>query len=202
MKHLYENIENIYIKGGPDILTEAITNIDLMLQNIAGGTEQLAGILLKYSNSNKGYRYQAVINTLCVLRAVLSQASLEMNQMQNEVVLFQNKIYRYEGLAETGVSPNEYLVREIMVDVDTSSTQFSRDEMIEVHASLTAYSEAIRYYTGDMVTAKNQLGAYWIDPQYNDFSDYIDEVVNYIESALKDFDDYVLALQDAIKELS
>lgn len=201
MKHLYENIENIYIKGGPEILTEAITDIDITLQNVTSGTEQLAVILLKFSNTNKGQQYQRVVNTLRELRKILFQASFEMNQMQNEVVQYQNKIFRYEGLTESAAHPNEYMVREINVDVDVTSTQFSGIEMTEVQESLAAYSEAVRYYIGNLVTSKNQLGTYWQDPQYYDFSDYIDEIVKQIEDALKDFDDYVQFLQEAIKEL-
>ena len=144
MKHLYENIDNIYLKGGPDILTDAITDIDITLQNITAGTEQVAVILLKYSNSNKGHQYQTLINTLRDLRNVLFQASFEMNQMQNEVVRFQNKIFRYEGLSESAAVPNEYMVREINIDVDVFSTQFSRAEMVEVQEALAARARRSR----------------------------------------------------------
>ena len=105
MRKLYENIEDIYIKGSPAELTTIITAMDISLQNISEGTEQLAAKLIKYSESNKGTQYEKVISTLIALRDVLYQASVDLNGMQNEVVEYQNKIFRYEDMMELARLP-------------------------------------------------------------------------------------------------
>ena len=95
MRKLYENIEDIYIKGSPAELTSIITSMDISLQNISEGTEQLAAKLVKYSDSNKGTQYERIVARLLALRDVLYQASVDLNGMQNEIVAYQNKIFRY-----------------------------------------------------------------------------------------------------------
>ena len=50
MRKLYENIEDIHIKGSPAELTEIITAMDISLQKISEGTEQLTLKLIKYRN--------------------------------------------------------------------------------------------------------------------------------------------------------
>ena len=54
MKKLYENIEDINIKGGVEQLSEMVRAMDISLQNIADNTDRLVGYLIKYSVSNKG----------------------------------------------------------------------------------------------------------------------------------------------------
>ena len=63
MKKLYENIEDINIRGGVDQLSEVVRAMDISLQNIADNTDQLVGYLVKYSASNKGAQYEKVVST-------------------------------------------------------------------------------------------------------------------------------------------
>ena len=92
MKKLYENIENIHIKGGIGQLSEVVKVMDIALQNIADNTEQLTGYLSKYSASNKGVQYDKVVKTSLRLRDELFRTSQELNDMQNQIVIYQNKM--------------------------------------------------------------------------------------------------------------
>ena len=47
MKKLYENIEDIYIEGNPENLTELITDIDNDMQAISNDTEQLTYFVIR-----------------------------------------------------------------------------------------------------------------------------------------------------------
>ena len=131
MKKLYENIEDIHIKGGVGQLSEVVKAMDMSLQNIADNTEQLTGYLAKYSSSNKGAQYEKLVNTSFRLRDKMFQASIELNEMQNQIVAYQNKIYRYEDMSENAAPPNPYLVTKRQVNVDTSVVQFNRSDMID-----------------------------------------------------------------------
>ena len=92
MKKLYENIEDIYIEGNPENLTELITDIDNDMQAITNDTEQLTYNLIKYSEVIKGVQFKNTLDTVLVLSDTLSEASRELNRMQNEIVEYQNRI--------------------------------------------------------------------------------------------------------------
>ena len=202
MRKLYENIEDIYIKGSPAELTSIITAMDISLQNISEGTEQLAAKLVKYSDSNKGTQYERIIAKLLVLRDVLYQASVDLNGMQNEIVAYQNKIFRYEDMPELASAPNTHMVQRINIRVEVSQVQFNLAEMMSVSAELRNYSEAIIYHTQNLLDSKEQVATIWLDSQYTIFAQFIDDVCKEIIDALKSFDEYVLVLEEKIKELS
>lgn len=202
MRKLYENIEDIYIKGSPAELTSIITAMDISLQNISEGTEQLAAKLVKYSDSNKGTQYERIVARLLALRDVLYQASVDLNGMQNEIVAYQNKIFRYEDMAELASTPNPHMVQRINIHVEVSLVQFNLAEMMSVSAELRNYSEAIVYHTQNLLDSKDQAATIWLDSQYTIFAQFIDDVCKEIISALKVFDEYILVLEEKIKELN
>ena len=202
MRKLYENIEDIHIKGSPAELTEIITAMDISLQNISEGTEQLTLKLIKYSETNKGTQFDRVRVKLVTLREVLYQASVDLNGMQNEIVAYQNKIFRYEDMAELASVPNPHMVQRININVEVTSVQFNLSEMMTVSAELKNYSEAILYHTRQLAEKKNQAGSIWLDSQYDLFAQFIDDVCSEIIDGLKLFDEYILVLDEKIKELN
>lgn len=203
MKRLYENIEDINIKGGVGQLSDVVTAMDISLQNIAENTERLVGQLNRYSVSNKGAQYGKVVDVSMRLREVLFRASQDLNDMQNQIVVYQNKIYRYEEMTVDARKPNPYLVtRNQNVNVETSTIQFDRNDMQNVAAMLRNYSEIVYYHAKNIVDKKNAIASIWRDSQYNDFAEFIDGVMRRIGEALSIFEDYVLYLEDKIKELS
>ena len=201
MKKLYENIEDINIKGGVEQLSEMVRAMDISLQNIADNTDRLVGYLIKYSVSNKGVQYKKVVNTSLHLRDEMFEASIDLNDMQNQIVEYQNKIYRYEDMAESAQRPNPYLPTKRQINIDTSIVQFSRSDMLDVAAALRNYSEVVFHHIKTINEKKNTLGAVWRDTQYNDFADFIDEVTKNVVDAIKLFEDYVIYLEEKIKEL-
>ncbi len=202
MRKLYENIEDININGCPSDLTTVISAMDISLQNISDGTEQLTAKLIKYSESNKGTQFERVIRRLVNLSDVLYQASVDLNVMQNEIVAYQNKIFRYEDMAELATVPNPHMVQRININVETYVVQFNRAEMMSVAAELQNYRDAVFYHVRNLVENKNQVGSIWHDSQYKIFAEFIDEICNEIVDALKLFDEYILVLEEKIKELS
>ena len=202
MKKLYENIEDINIKGGVEQLSEVVRAMDISLQNIADNTDQLVGYLVKYSASNKGAQYEKVVKTSLRLRNEMFDASVELNDMQNQIVAYQNKIYRYEDMAESAQRPNPYLVTKRQISVDTSIVQFNRSDMLNVAAVLRNYSERVYHHIKTINEKKNAIAAVWRDTQYDDFAEFISEVTKNVVDAIKLFEDYVIFLEEKIKELN
>ena len=146
MKRLYENIEDINIKGGVSQLSEMVTAMDISLQNMAENTEQLTMQLIRYSASNKGTQYEKVVNTTLKLRDELYQASIDLNEMQNQIVAYQNKIYRYEEMSESAIKPYPHLVnRNQNINAETAVVQFNRTEMMNLAALLNNYGEKVMH---------------------------------------------------------
>ena len=201
MKKLCENIEDINIKGSVSQLSEVVREMDVSLQNIADKTEQLTGYLEKYSSSNKGLQYQRVVDTSFRLRDEMIQASIELNELQNQIVAYQNKIYRYEDMSENAPAPNPYLVTKRQVNVDTSVTQFRRSDMIELVAALRNYSEQVYNHIYRINQKKNNIAYFWMDTQYDAFADFIDIITKKIVDAIKVYEEYVIYLEEKIKEL-
>lgn len=202
MKKLYERIEDINIKGGVDQLSEVVRAMDVSLQNIADNTDQLVGYLVKYSASNKGAQYEKVVKTSLELRDEMFEASVELNDLQNQIVAYQNKIYRYEDMAESAQQPNPYLVTKRQISVDTSIVQFNRSDMLNVAAALRNYSERVFHHIKTINDKKNSIASVWRDTQYNDFAEFISEVTKNVVNAIKVFEDYVIYLEEKIKELN
>ncbi len=201
MRKLYQNIEDIYIKGSPAELTSVITAMDISLQNISEGTEQLAGLLLKYSESNKGTQFAKAKERVVSLREVLYEASVELNSMQNDIVAYQNKIFLYEDMAELASSPNPHMVERININVEVTSVKINRAEMMALVAALRNYCEAIVYHTKNLVDSKDNAAAIWLDSQYCIFAQFIDDVCAEIVNALEILEDYAIMLEERIKEL-
>ncbi len=202
MKKLYQNIEDINIKGGVDQLSEMVSAMDVSLQRIADDTDKVLNFLAKYSSSNKGQQYEKVVTTALRLRDELFDASLELNDMQNQIVEYQNKIYRYEDMSANAKQPNKYMITKRNVSVETDAVQFRLNEMIQVAAALNAYNDQVYHSIKEINSKKNAIAMFWMDSQYKDFSDFIDSITRSIVDGLRVFDEYVKVLEEKIKELS
>lgn len=201
MRKLFDHIEDIHIKGTAAQLTRAVTAMDDSLQDIASATEQLAGYLLRYSNTNQGIQFAKAVEAVVKLSKILFDASLELNEMQNEVVRYQNKIYRYEDMSQSAAKPNKHTVQKVNISMVSTSVQFSMTDMANLVKSLESYFGYVLQQGNTLVNKKNQLAGIWLDSQYKTFSDFIDEVVGVMKQALKKLDEYRMHLDAKLKEL-
>lgn len=202
MKRLTINIEDIYIKGGPVHLTEVITSIDNSLQKLSQATEDATILVNKYSSSNKGQQYQKMTSALAVLSNRLYEASVDINNMQNEIVNYQNKVLRYEGQSESAVLPNKITIERAHIEVDVADVKFELIEMNEIKNGLNSYSATIFYGMQDIVKQKNDIGQIWLDTQYKTFAEFIDELNMDTLMSVKTFGEYLEYLEERIKAVS
>ena len=201
MKKLYERIEDINIKGGVELLSEVVTVMDIALQNIAAYTDKLVKHLVKFNATNMGKRYENVVSNSLRLRDDLFDASFQLNDMQNQIVAYQNKIYRYEGMAELAEKRNPYLVTKADVTVTNSGIQFNKTDMIELVTLLRSYSEGVLNQLRTIKEKKEEIAEVWQDSQYKDFAEFVDRVIRKVFGTIKIFEDFVLELEARIKGL-
>ena len=148
------------------------------------------------------YPYLDKNKSLVSLRSKLYDASLQLNEIQNEIVLYQEKVMRYEGLPGSATIPNKYLVSRANIHVDTTEVQFNRSEMIDLQNRLNSYCEMIYYGIQDIVRGKNEIAQVWLDTQYNDFSEFVDEINMETLKSLEVFREYLEYLDTVIKEVT
>ena len=201
MKKLYERIEDIHIKGGIGQLSEVVTVMDMALQNIAGYTDKLVGYLVKFNITNMGKRYENVVTYSLRLRDDLFDASYLLNDMQNQIVAYQNKIYIYEGMAEWVEKPNPCLITKTDVTLTNSGVQFTKRDMIELVTLLRSYSEGVLRQLNTIKDKKDSIAAVWLDSQYNDFAEFVSGVIKKVVGTVKIFEDFVNDLEERIKGL-
>lgn len=202
MKKLYENIEDIFIEGNPENLTELITDIDNDMQTITNDTEQLTYNLIKYSEVIKGVQFKNTLDTVLVLSDTLSEASRELNRMQNEIVEYQNRIFRFEEMNSFASVPNKYIVERVMISADSLVRKYEVSELISLVQNLNDYSLNVSNFVREILDAKDNVSAIWRDSQFLLFSDFIDDICVEISNALKKFDAYAVYLDEKIKELN
>ena len=202
MKRLFVNIDDIYIKGSPTALADIISHMDASMQTIAEATQQLLDNLARFCASNKGERIRKTIEFTTQLRDVLYDASVELNEMQNQIVLSQNKILRYEGMRQMAAHPQPHLVSKKQIHARVGATEFHLAEMTALVTEMTRYQEAVVRHTRTLQAGKSQAAAYWADSQYRNFSEFIDGVCMTIVQALKRFEEEKAMLESKIKELS
>ena len=73
---------------------------------------------------------------------------------------------------------------------------------MDVSNALDEYSDAVYYRLQSLVDNKNGIASIWLDSQYTDFAQFIDEIVSKSVESLKVFDEYILYLNEKIRELS
>lgn len=199
MKKLYVNIEKVKITGGPKELYSLINITDMSLKNMSEKTKKMIEFLSKYSESNKGIQFEKLINSTILLRDDLSDASYEINDMLIQVVKFVNKLNQYEDSNETLPLPEQYTIPKCYVSSDVRSFQFGYDEMLEVERECRTFREDIYLSIKNVNTKKNNIASIWMDPQYDDYSDFIQDITSKIVTALKAYDEYLQYLDSKIK---
>ena len=202
MKKLYINIEEIKIKGRPHLLTQPVSDIDERMQAIAQATECIKGIMFKFSGTNQGIQYQKACNAVCELSKELYGASETLNDVQCQIVKFENKCHNYEEESELAVKPRRHSVKVVKVSSNTSEIEFHKAEMITVKNALENYTRGVREQCKILRANRDSIGRIWTDRQFKDFSTYIDDVCAVVETGCKQLDEYKIHLNNKIKNLA
>ena len=201
MRRLFNSIERIQITGDLGQLSGLVRDIDRSLQNIANGTERLMEYLSRYSATNAGRQFEKMAEAASALGRELCQASMAINQMQRDICTYENKIRRFEGLSESAEMPNLYLVSPRRITVDERRTVIDLAEMRFLLQLLVEYSDIVEKYRSEICEKRDAISDIWRDPQYLNFSAFIDEVNDTIIKANVKFGNYIEYLRNRIQAL-
>lgn len=202
MKKLHLNITNIHIKAkDPGVLSTLIADIDKQLQNLVVATDTAKSLVIKYSGNNNGNQYENACKSLQLLSHHIKECTTTINDLEMQVVAFQNKVYRFEGSNKTAPTPKKYTINEAKVNTNLAKVQYGTNEMKVVSIGLSQYCERARSVIKGILMARNRIGTVWVDPQFKDFSSVIDSVQVVAEKHIKELESYVVYLNTRIKEL-
>ncbi len=202
MKRLYENIEDIHIKGSISQLSQLVTNLDLNLQDISNKTDELYNWLVKFSGSNAGRQFEKVVEESLSLRDYLYDAATDINQMQNDIAAYQNKIARFEDNNEYADAPNPLMLsKNKHVNVKTDKVEIKKNEMNQLLRALKAYRSYIDKNAKEIDRKSREIGVVWQDSQYKDFMNYIHDIFRRINECIKKFEPCIQELEEKIKGL-
>ena len=202
MRILRVNIEDIHIRGNISQLSEVVTSIDDVIQRISQETESIMSVILRYSSSNSGKQYEKMAETMMALGNFLYDSSLQINMLQNEIVEYQNKVMRYEEVSFIGAAPKKLLIQRANLDLKSKDIKFELNQMNSLVAGLSKYSASVYYQMQELIKLKNDASHFWVDSQYREFAEFIDEISMKTMDSLKSFGEYVDYLKQKIKELS
>lgn len=202
MKQLFVSIEDIHIIGSANDLSEIVTVMDQSLQVIADYSEQLTGILHRYSSTIKGKQFQNTVETAKQLREEVYKAAVEMNNMQNQIVEYQYKINRFEDEVNDVAIPNHFEVTQAVINPETAEVQMTRSELERLVLLLEEYETVVYQQLRIINEKKDDIGNIWKDTQYMNFSEFIDELSVDLSNAIKVYDDFLSYLKERILELS
>lgn len=185
MKKLYVNITMVKIlKGGANMLTTAVTDIDRAVERLANETSSMHNTLMRYSATEKGEEYKRATDEVRTLAIKLSGIAQDLNGFQHDIVKLQEKIKQYERDRSPNAMPRRLSVEALNVTVNTAIIEFHADEMRTVVNSIGSYIENTRGITRELKSKKDSLSAVWQDPQYRSvFSPYIDEIERIISKS-------------------
>lgn len=201
MKKLYVNVDRCEVMGGAQALVPIVQEMDRRLQEFASNTETMKGVLFKFVGTNSSEQFEKAATSIYNLSEILFDASEQLNEMQNQIVKYQNAIARYNDNSYSFAAPNGHNVKKIRIDTDTNHFQFTHDEMIDVNQSIQKYTNDARDTVKHLKDNKESIGSIWKDPQYRDFSDFIEEVVSRIEQSISVLEEYSRYLERKIAEL-
>lgn len=196
------NIDTITIDGDISILSEAVSEIDLLLQNLSNETEEMKSTLLRYSGSNQGNQYLKCAAAALNLSACLYEAAESLNLLQRKVVEYCEMVIAYDELNITISPPHSFYVEPINVEINTGTIRFDLTEMIIVHDSLEAYSQNVRDGFRILSSHVDDIGTVWHDPQYDDFVDCIEDVSSAVLPKCAQVEEYKDYLHNIITHIT
>jgi hypothetical protein len=121
--------------------------------------------------------------------------------MQTQIVKYQEAIARYNDENCYFYSPNPHAVKKIQISIDLTNREFAYNEMIYLNQNIEKYTRSARDILKQLQSNKESIGSVWRDPQYNDFSEFIDTIVSTASNAIVTLEEYSTYLGRKIVEM-
>jgi len=199
-RRLYQGLREFYFNGDPFVVEKVIKDIDSNMQETFDSTQRIEIELKKVASTTYGKELQRICEAFSKISDILFIGSQEINQMQADTIIYINKCAKFEGYNQRASLPNQFFIKRIRVDGDTTKSKNHMDTM----SHLVNQTESYISYVVEKITrldnsAKN-ISADWRDPQYTIFYDGVKDALIKILGALKTLDESNRVLKQKIIE--
>ena len=200
MSELYTHITKVVIKGEIRELTRIVTQLGQRMQDASRETEAMKSSLIKYMSSNLGKQYDKAAKAVLLLSEKLYSASIYVNNVRNDIAVFQNKSYGFDEASEYAEKPQPHLVQKAPVQVITTVFYFNRDDFLALANSIHKYCANIFNVFKILSQNVDEIGRIWVDPIYATFRSKMYDLIKENNKFIGDLEDYARHLDMKIKE--
>lgn len=202
MKRIRLCVQDIRLRGrDPGVLTDLVLAINKQLQIMCERTDGIRMFLLKFSANFDGKQLARAIEATAELSKKLNEACEIIYDTQVQVVDYQNKVYRFEGGGETAAPPRPSIT-EIRISADCSQINYTISDLKNLADKLAEYCDSIYESLKKTEVERDKIASVWLDSQYKDFSNIIDDVISNMNPHLAVLEDYIVYLDNKIMEIS
>lgn len=194
-------IEKVVVDGDISLLGEAITAIDKTVFEIYEDSCEVSALLTKHFETNKGNQYVKMAEISLKLSNELDEVSTVLDNAQKQIANFIGATHYFNEENKDIFPIRKKEIIKINPDVMSKFSYFDLETITAMRNRLVEFSKNTKESLRKLVAQKNDMSSFWKrDPQYIDFSDFIDEVYSFVSLCLQAFDEYTDYLQQKIRD--
>ena len=201
-RKLYINVEQVKINGDPQELCRYVKETDFFVQEVTGETVNLANILNRYYQIDNTDQFKKIVVNVNEMAKLLIQESEEMLGLKNDLVIFISNMFSFDDRNDSVSHGMRHVGGVKIVQPDNRQVfHFTRDDYIYVQKSLVRYIDGVNNASRLIKRDVDAAGSFWIDPQYQIFSNTVDEILHIIKRGTDGLSDYASHLNQKINIL-
>lgn len=193
---MFDNLGDVYILGKATILNDEISAMDNIVQHMSSQTEEMKQVLMECSDATFGEQFERAVTEAEQLSDVLYEKAFELNKVQHDLVRYIDKIDVFNDRPPSGIPPRPFNVERIHVEANIRYDKLENVIVEDLIRGINEYSRSIADLTRQMVYQRDSIGEKWKDSQFDQYSRFIDEIVEANRkgiSVLIDYANYLLA---------
>ena len=148
-----------------------------------------------------GLQYERACTAVTELSTQVFEASETLNDVQRQVIVFEQRVHDYEEDGQNAPAPSRHNVRRVQVEVNTALVQLNTQDMSFVSGALYNYLTNMSEECRKLCMNRDSIGEIWQDPQFKRFSEYIDEICLVISRGCRELNSYRNHLNVQIRNL-
>lgn len=191
---MFEHIERVHIIGKAQSLNDEISAVDKIVQEMSQATEDIKRDLTAHSDSMFGEQFEIAVNSVVELSDIIYEKSYEINCVQHDLVGYIDRVDNFNNRTPSGLPPRQFNVQRVSVQAELCDDFLIAEDIQKLINDIIQYSQSSFALIDTMVRHKDATASIWRDPQYNQYSAFIDEVENAVKRGVVALTDYAQCL--------
>ena len=197
---MFDNPYEVHILGKATILNDEISAMDNIVQHMSSQTEEMKRVLTECSYATFGEQFERAVTEAEQLSDVLYEKAFELNKVQHDLVRYIDKIDIFNDRPPSGIPPRPFNVERIHVEANIRYDRLTKVILEDLIRGISGYCMSIADLTRQMIYQRDSIGEKWRDPQFHQYSRFIDEIVDVNQKGVSVLIDYSNYLFGKLKE--